>query len=80
MQSHVPYGTYCGRVQNVQLRYELIPISKELLGDYYHDREFRSRFQSWINKLWDKKDKLIGTLKDDATDNQNCNAKKSTSA
>lgn len=55
----------CGKIDKLQLRYELLPITPELEGDYFVDRKFRSKLQHWINGIWERKDKLIGELKND---------------
>jgi len=34
-------------------------VTRDLLGDYFHDRQFREHFQSWINALWREKDRRI---------------------
>ncbi|KIQ96999.1 acyltransferase [Lysobacter sp. A03] len=48
-------------VVQVQVRQRAIP--QDLLGgDYKNDRDFRIRFQRWINGLWQDKDKDLGTL------------------
>ena len=48
-----------GRVKRVVVRYEVLPIDPALSGDYENDREFRVRFQNWLNQLWQKKDDLL---------------------
>ncbi len=46
----------------IKVRVKQIPVTPELLGDYFTDRAYRRRFKDWLDKLWDGKDKLIGTL------------------
>lgn len=53
----------CGRINRIIVRYEVIPITKELRGDY-HDREFRANLQTWLNQLWQQKDTLITEQKE----------------
>ena len=52
----------CSNSMKIKVRVKQIPITAELLGDYLTDRGFRLRFRDWLFKLWDEKDKLIGTL------------------
>ena len=52
----------CSNSMEIKVRVKQIPVTPELLGDYLTDREFRRRFKDWLDKLWDEKDKLIGTL------------------
>lgn len=46
----------CGDLTKIRVRYELLPISSDLLGDYYKDRQYRQRIQQWINEIWKRKD------------------------
>ena len=52
----------CSSSMEIKVRVKRIPVTPELLGDYLTDREFRRQFKDWLDKLWDEKDKLIGTL------------------
>jgi 1-acyl-sn-glycerol-3-phosphate acyltransferase len=52
----------CGRVTEIKVRVESLPISEEICGDYFKDREFRRRFIRWLNSLWAEKDKRIDGL------------------
>lgn len=52
----------CGKVKKIIVRYEAIPISVELIGDYYHDPHFRAYIQDRLNQLWAQKDQLIDEL------------------
>lgn len=51
-----------GQMKKITVRVEKIDIPAELRGDYQNDREFRVRFQKWINQIWQEKDQLISTL------------------
>ena len=42
--------------------YKLLPLTPDLIGDYYKNREFRRHFQKWINGVWQKKDILLNEL------------------
>lgn len=48
-----------GKIKKITIRVETIPITKDLLGDYENDRQYRVKFQNWINQLWQDKDELI---------------------
>jgi len=52
----------CSNSMEIKVRVKQIPVTPELLGDYFTDRAYRRRFKDWLDKLWDGKDKLIGTL------------------
>jgi len=49
----------CGRLKKVVIHVKTQPITQELLGDYENDREYRARFQGWLNKMWQEKDDEI---------------------
>ncbi len=49
----------CGRVEEIKIIYRLIPITPDLLGNYYEDQDFRVHFQHWLNQTWREKDQLI---------------------
>lgn len=55
----------CGRVDEIRVRIEAIPITDEMLGDYFNDSEYRSRFQGWVNDLWLEKNQTVINLLDD---------------
>ena len=52
----------CGKVGEIKVRVDSMPISKELLGDYTNDRQFRDRFQRWLNSFWQQKDNQIKSM------------------
>jgi 1-acyl-sn-glycerol-3-phosphate acyltransferase len=52
----------CGNIPDIQVRVRTLPIGPELRGDYFGDREYRRRFQTWLNDLWTQKDAQIETL------------------
>ncbi len=52
----------CGRVTEIRVLVETIPITPEMLGNYFENDEFRNTFQEWVNNLWTEKDKCIEQL------------------
>ena len=52
----------CGNVGDIRVHVRSLPITREMLGDYFADREFRIVFQKWLNTLWQQKDRLIDDL------------------
>jgi 1-acyl-sn-glycerol-3-phosphate acyltransferase len=52
----------CSKSMTVTVRVKQLPVTEELIGDYLIDREFRQRFNNWLNNLWTEKDHLIETL------------------
>jgi 1-acyl-sn-glycerol-3-phosphate acyltransferase len=66
---HYPGGAgslwdlFCGRIRNISVRVDRIPIPKELLGgNYFGDDEFRRNMQAWIHELWLAKDERLSQL------------------
>jgi 1-acyl-sn-glycerol-3-phosphate acyltransferase len=55
----------CGKVGEIRVHVEDIPISKELSGNY-EDVEFRKQFQNWLNALWEEKDMRLESMRLDA--------------
>jgi 1-acyl-sn-glycerol-3-phosphate acyltransferase len=55
---HAPVWSFLiGEQNQLALHAEVLPLPKELIaGDYESDADFRSRFQSWLNALWQRKD------------------------
>lgn len=51
-----------GRLNKVVIRVKVMPVSEQIIGDYYNDEKFRQRFQAWLNDLWERKDKLLEQL------------------
>lgn len=53
----------CGDFEKIYCHAEILPITEDLIGDYMTDREFRKRFQNWLNIRWQKKDNALEDLK-----------------
>lgn len=51
-----------GRMKRVQVKVELLEVTEAQTGDYFGDEEYKAGFQSWLNQLWQKKDKLLNQL------------------
>jgi 1-acyl-sn-glycerol-3-phosphate acyltransferase len=49
----------CGRIREIRVLVEKLPVTKEILGDYVEDKKHQAKFQEWLNRLWVKKDKLL---------------------
>lgn len=55
-----------GKVHAITVNIKVLPISKDLIGDY-NDQAYRERFQQWLNQLWLEKDQLLALLEKTAT-------------
>lgn len=49
----------CGRIKEIRVVVEKLPVTSEILGDYIEDKDFQVQFQEWVNVVWTKKDALI---------------------
>lgn len=63
----------CGRFEKIVVRYEVLPITPAMIGDYYQDRNFRSDLQQWLNTVWQKNDLLIEKIQNRASDENDNN-------
>ncbi|MCI1034699.1 acyltransferase [Raoultella terrigena] len=50
------YDMLCGRLTRITVQVNLMPVAGELHGDYVNDKNFKRRFQRWLNELWQEKD------------------------
>ena len=48
-----------GRLTLIKVDMHVQAISAEMIGDYQHDREFRTAFQQRINEIWLQKRRAI---------------------
>ncbi len=53
----------CGDFEKISFRYQLRPVTDNLIGDYYNDRAYRKDIQSWLNEVWQEKDAELEQLK-----------------
>jgi 1-acyl-sn-glycerol-3-phosphate acyltransferase len=52
-----------GKVPEIRVDLRLRPVPQDLVGgDYENDRDYRVRFQQWLNGLWEEKDARIDAL------------------
>lgn len=54
----------CGEQSQARVQVEVRPLPiQQLTGDYVGDKEFRGRFQDWVDQLWAQKDAELARLK-----------------
>ncbi|MDY0374135.1 MAG: acyltransferase [Desulfobacterium sp.] len=58
------WGFISGRVRHIILDVEVLPVTDEIIGDYFNDVEFREGFCLWVNRLWEAKDRKIQAISD----------------
>lgn len=52
----------CSRSIRITVRVKQIPVTGDLQGDFFADRKYRQHFVSWLNNLWEEKDRRLGEL------------------
>jgi len=60
-----PYSFWdflCGRVTEILVDVEELPVTENLVGDYVNDPVYRDFFQKWVNGLWQEKDEKIDQM------------------
>ena len=51
-----------GKMNKIVLHVDVLPVTDDVIGDYFNNNDFRSRFQGWLNGIWQSKDRLIAQL------------------
>lgn len=51
-----------GEMTKIVIDVSVLPVSEEIIGDYFDDAEFRDTFQVWLNKLWVNKNERMKAL------------------
>ena len=57
--THPMIDMLSGRMTKIGIEVKTLEIAPELIGDYFQDRKFQTGFQSWINRLWEDKNKRM---------------------
>lgn len=52
----------CGRMPRASVAVDVMPITEDMVGDYFDDENFRDQFQQWVNSLWVEKDQTIARM------------------
>jgi 1-acyl-sn-glycerol-3-phosphate acyltransferase len=52
---HPMMDMLCGRMTKIVIDVTTLPVTDELIGDYFNNQAFQSHFQQWLNTLWEKK-------------------------
>lgn len=60
--SHPMRDMLSGKMGRILIQVDVMPVSNEVVGDYFNDETFKTRFQGWLNDVWQRKNKLIAQL------------------
>ena len=53
------WGFISGRVNRIIVDVKSMPVSEQMVGDFFNDASFREGFCRWLNDLWQQKDDRI---------------------
>lgn len=56
-----------GRVKQVYMHVDVHEITKDLIGNYETDKEYKKRLHSWVNDIWHAKEQRLIALRELAT-------------
>jgi 1-acyl-sn-glycerol-3-phosphate acyltransferase len=56
------WALLCGKINRIKVTVESLPLTEDILGDYFENREFRDRYHDWLNTLWHEKDNRIEAM------------------
>lgn len=59
---HIAWDYFCGGLKHIIIDIQTIPVQQHLIGDYQEDPVFKEQFQTWLNDLWQQKDRRITQL------------------
>jgi len=51
-----------GKIKKIVVRYEVLPLTTDLSGDFFQDRAFRQHLRNYLNQLWLEKDDHIESI------------------
>ena len=57
------FDLFANRIRRVCVHMRTLQLPSHLLGgDYQNDANYRAQFQSWLNQLWEDKDRLMESM------------------
>jgi 1-acyl-sn-glycerol-3-phosphate acyltransferase len=48
-----------GNLRDIYVNVETLPVTDDLIGDYFQDEAFKAHFQTWLNQRWKRKNEVI---------------------
>ncbi len=51
-----------GKMGRVVVSIRTLPVDEQVRGDYFNDKQYKRRFQRWLNDVWATKDSLLADL------------------
>ena len=56
---HPMFEMLAGQMRKIVIDVTVLPVTEDVVGDYFNDQSFKQRFQTWLNSLWEAKDKRL---------------------
>jgi 1-acyl-sn-glycerol-3-phosphate acyltransferase len=61
-RKHPMFAMLGGQMKRIVIDVKVLPVTDEVIGDYFNNPPFREKFQRWLNELWLAKDKRLQQL------------------
>lgn len=61
-RQHPMFAMLGGKMKHIVIDVKVLPVTEDVIGDYFNSPSFKQRFQSWLNDLWLEKDKRLQQL------------------
>ncbi|WP_018983757.1 acyltransferase [Salinimonas chungwhensis] len=58
-RKHPMMAMLSGKMRRIVIDVNVLEVPPHIKGDYFQDEQFKSQFQSWLNRLWQDKDQRI---------------------
>lgn len=56
---HPMFEMLAGQMRKIVIDVTVLPVTEDVVGDYFNDQSFKQRFQTWLNALWESKDERL---------------------
>jgi 1-acyl-sn-glycerol-3-phosphate acyltransferase len=60
-QNNSLWNLMSGKIEKIKVYLREIDVPESLIGNYQDDRDYRVRFQAWLNSIWQEKDKILSS-------------------
>lgn len=58
------WDLFCGRYEKISVHCRKLPLTPDLVGDFFNDRQYRQHFRGWLSKIWQEKDEELEKMHD----------------
>ncbi|MGQ8366600.1 acyltransferase [Glaciecola sp. 1036] len=57
--THPMMDMLAGRMTKIVIDVRTLPVTNDIIGDYFENEHFQNKFQDWLNRLWTKKNERM---------------------